>query len=274
VSIIGTCKLCRAENIELRDSHLLSKAAYKILRKSDNGDSPVAVDKDVSLMTDSQVRGHVLCGVCEDRFNKNGEGWVLRYCYRGTEGFRLKDLLARSQPARQTKTFTVHAAVKIPEIEIDKLTYFATSVFWRSCIHEWRSGVGPATRRLGLGERYERELRAYLLGNAAFPQNAALWVHIADDELLGYMSIPTGGKLGGHWRYDFHLLGIGFTLWLGRLMPSTVRRLCFVQSPEHFIYSGKVVSDLILQQAGKLFAKTRPVGSLSRWFENRSSAVK
>ena len=105
--------MCRTVNVELRDSHLLSKAAYKILRKSQDGDSPIMVDREIALITDSQVRGHVLCGKCEDLLNKNGEGWVLRHCYRAAEGFRLRDLLYEIEPEHSRDHFTVYAATKV-----------------------------------------------------------------------------------------------------------------------------------------------------------------
>src|SRR5713101_7481238 len=98
MSVIGTCKLCRSSGVELRDSHFLSKAAYKLLRESQDGQSPIMMDSKIAICTDLQVRGRVFCRSCEDLLNKNGEGWVLRNCYRHEKGFALKDKLIASRP--------------------------------------------------------------------------------------------------------------------------------------------------------------------------------
>jgi len=51
----GECKLCHATG-ELRDSHFIPKAAYKIIKES-QGESPVVVNAEVSLQTDNQIEG-------------------------------------------------------------------------------------------------------------------------------------------------------------------------------------------------------------------------
>ena len=60
------------------------------------------------------------------------------------------------------------------------------------------------------------------------------------------------------------LIGDRFYVMARGLIPKEVRRFCFVRSPEHFVSSGNVISDMIVSQAGKLFGKTKPVGSLAR----------
>jgi len=37
-----------------------------------------------------QARRHILCSLCEQRLNENGERWVLHNCYRGRGRFRLR----------------------------------------------------------------------------------------------------------------------------------------------------------------------------------------
>lgn len=90
---LGQCKLCHATG-ELRDSHFIPKAAYKIIKESE-GESPIVVNAEVSLQSDSQMKDYVLCAQCEERFNKNGESWVMKYCSRNAEGFNLKELIER-----------------------------------------------------------------------------------------------------------------------------------------------------------------------------------
>jgi|SRR5205809_3343112 len=76
---LGTCKLCLTKDSDLQDSHLQAKAGYRLLRESP-GIAPVVVRE--VMMKDEQVRDYVFCAACEDRFNKNGETWILQHCYR------------------------------------------------------------------------------------------------------------------------------------------------------------------------------------------------
>ena len=94
--IRGECRLCCVTG-ELRDSHFIPKAAYKIIKESE-GESPVVVNAEVSFQTDRQIKDHVLCPKCEERFNKNGENWVMKYCSRNDDGFKLKELIDKSKP--------------------------------------------------------------------------------------------------------------------------------------------------------------------------------
>ena len=78
----GICKSCLREGKLLR-SHLIPRAYYKLLR------TPGADDPNPSLTFDNatrtsqdQLAQHLLCEVCEDRINKNGERWVLLNNYR------------------------------------------------------------------------------------------------------------------------------------------------------------------------------------------------
>src|SRR5689334_22524971 len=127
----GQCKLCLKSGA-LCDSHFVPKAAYQIVRKIDN-ESPVAVDKELSVQTDRQIRGYILCPDCEDRFNKNGESWVMGNCFRG-DGFKLKELIEGLRPKFAREGLSVYSAAEIPQIDIDKLTYFAASIIWRGSI--------------------------------------------------------------------------------------------------------------------------------------------
>ena len=77
VAMVGTCKLCGESGVVLRDSHLLPKAGYRLLTKSQDGDAPIVMNSKVAIAKDEQVRGHVFCATCEDLLNKNGEAWTL-----------------------------------------------------------------------------------------------------------------------------------------------------------------------------------------------------
>ena len=70
----GICKLCKQQR-DLLDSHLLPKAVYKHIRRSDGaGNKIVAVSHEIVTFTDRQIQDHLLCADCEDRFGRMRTG--------------------------------------------------------------------------------------------------------------------------------------------------------------------------------------------------------
>lgn len=263
----GECKLCHVTG-ELRDSHFIPKAAYKIIKESE-GESPVVVNAEVSLQSDSQMRDHVLCAQCEERFNKNGESWVMKYCSRNAEGFKLKELIDASKPLTGNG-LKVYSAALIPEIDLEQLTYFASSIVWRAAVHKWKLGK-KRIEPIYLGT-YREELRRYLLGETPFPKNAVVWVSVIPEEKLWNVFIPPyGEKVNQCKRYKFPFLGMSFMVFLGNQIDSTFREMCTLRSEKHFIYTGDPSTEMIIRDFGRVVAKSRPVGSLKNSLEDNSS---
>src|SRR5437899_11585553 len=137
----GQCKLCLRENVDLRRSHFLPAAAYRILsdRRFKNP-NPIMITDSAALQSSWQQREPLLCNDCEQRFHRNGENWIFSKCLRRDGNFPLRDLLiARTADAGQGGATQVYLAAKIPEIDINALIYFGTSMFWRGSIHSWNS---------------------------------------------------------------------------------------------------------------------------------------
>ncbi|HEY1403564.1 MAG TPA: hypothetical protein VGB05_05520 [Pyrinomonadaceae bacterium] len=215
----------------------------------------------MALHTNDQVRDYVLCPRCEQRFDENGERWVMRNCYRGDHKFKLKDFIDASQPVIETRS-QVYSAALIPQIDIEKLTYFVASIIWRNSVHDWRSGKDKVAR-IYLGP-YREELRHYLLGETSFPQNAALVLSIIpDSNLWNFFSFPIGGKVNQHWQYNFSLLGLSFMFFLGGLIDPIITKICTYRSPEKFIFMTDDANQMVFRDFGKLIKKSRPVGSLN-----------
>lgn len=255
---IGICKLCHSRG-ELRDSHFIPKSAYRLILRSE-GTPPVVIKPTVAMQTNEQVRDYVLCQTCEQRFNESGEQWVMEHCYRDGQGFKLKDLIDSTEPV-MGNGLKMYSASGIPQINVEKLTYFIASIMWRGAIHEWKSGKDKI-RRVYLA-KYTKELQSYLLGEAAFPQNAVLWVSIIpDSKLWNTVSPPYGEKLNQCWRYKFIFLGISFMFFLGARIDPIIRRTCIYRSPEKFIFMGDETSEMVIRDFGKLIRQSRPVGSL------------
>ena len=93
---LGKC-ICQRESVELQDSHLIPKAVYRLIEKSHGGKAPIIV-KSVTLQKNEQVRAHVFCDSCEQRFSDYGEQWTLDHCNRFAEGFRLQKTVSTLRP--------------------------------------------------------------------------------------------------------------------------------------------------------------------------------
>src|SRR5262245_63849308 len=79
---VGVCALCRRQR-ELRDSHLLPAAIYKLLRDPQRPNpNPVMVTRKLAGTTSWQVKARLLCDECEQQFSRKGERYVLAQCAR------------------------------------------------------------------------------------------------------------------------------------------------------------------------------------------------
>jgi hypothetical protein len=227
---IGACALCKAID-QLYRSHCLPAASYKHLQ--DPGDpTHIILSSEKHYRTSKQVWDYLLCRSCEDRFSNKGERWVVSNGFHASGTFPLHSDLKSAQALCKVGDGWAFSGRATAAVEVEKLTYFAASVFWRAAIHDWQF-----EERLVFC-RYQEEFRQYLLGEADFPQNAALIIHVSDTpKPLAIATFPVGGKIDGtYYRYDFRLPGLLFTLFLGQRMPRAARILCAVRSPERMIF--------------------------------------
>jgi len=128
---VGICKLCLKEK-ELQDSHLLGRAVYKVIREE--GEDPVVMTPDLIVSTSRQVRAHLLCSDCEQRFSKNGEQYFSSVMAR-KDKFVLLDLLQAVEPIEKQTDHVVYSGLGA-RIDTNKLAYYALSVLWRSGVHQ------------------------------------------------------------------------------------------------------------------------------------------
>ena len=217
----GTCGLCRLDR-ELRKSHLLTAATYKLSRDPDRRNpNPVILTADRATTTSKQVSDRFLCGECEDRFSRLGERYVLGQCARRDGEFRLRTDLAGAPVLYEDERFRVHPVDELLADRVEQYMYFAASVVWRAGARSW-SLDGKNLGRIPLGERYEEQLRQYLLGEAAYPVRARLFVHVWSDDRVDSTSVPpTSERINRTWRHKFCVPGILFILFLGGAVPET-----------------------------------------------------
>jgi hypothetical protein len=156
----GICKLC-LQTRELRDSHLLPKALYRMSRwEGEKNPNPLLLSAEGAVQTSLQVKDYVLCSECEQRFNREGERYAMSQVQRGGK-FPLLAALSAVSPSKASGGFAWYHRSVTPGIDRETLAYFALSVFWRASVHVWHGtadttgivrGANPETpaRRNGL----------------------------------------------------------------------------------------------------------------------------
>jgi hypothetical protein len=131
------------------ESHFLPAGVYRILR--DDGEknpNPWQLTRTNSVQTSWQMKAPLLCFDCEQRLCKHGEAWVLAHCLKKDGAFPLASILAGRSPALASDETTtrIYHAFGIPEINVNAISYFAASMFWRGSIHPWNEdGTYPVS---------------------------------------------------------------------------------------------------------------------------------
>ena len=258
--ISGMCALCHQVR-ELRDSHLVPKALYRLTRlKARGAADPVIVTSTIRRQTSFQARKHLLCGDCEARFDRNGENWVMRHCYRGYDRFRLRDLLGKTKPiyTDEDEELVVYDASGVAGMSIEKMVYFAVSVFWRASVCDWESSGQPYAP-ISLGTRYQEQVRQFLLGEADFPQNAARMLVVSQlPRPHVTFSFPYTTRLETRHAHTLHIPGLTFQLSLGAQNDPGTNETCIVRSAWHPILVCHAGDARVQQSILRLMGKTAP----------------
>ena len=256
---IGKCALC-LKTRELCDSHLLPAAFYRILAEGE----VVVVDKDkTAVLTSAQARAHLLCSDCETRFNREGEDWVLKNCWRSPKRFLLHSALAAAIPFFDKNGARVYKGREISGINIEKLTYFGLSVFWRASVCNPHFGRVNRQYQLQLGP-YQNALRLYLLGTTGMPEDVVLCVAICacHDELQNtIIAMPYLSRKRIYHIYQFAVPGIRFHMFCGRMVPEQLKSHC-CSARLGYLYVNESIEDGILKTARVMVKQAEPKGKL------------
>jgi hypothetical protein len=138
--------------------------------------------------------------------------------------FPLRDVLRVVRPVFEDDIGWVYSAHDIPGFDVDKLEYFALSVFWRSAAHTWRDRDTIPQIDLGV---HEDEIRRFLLGESGFPKEAYLLAGIWPAEPVPIATyFPVAEETQGYGLFRFYIPGFEFALCVGDKVPSEVRQLC------------------------------------------------
>jgi hypothetical protein len=230
----GTCKLCLLEK-DLQKSHLVPRSLYKKVRTSgQRNNDPLVLTAKSRRPSSHQLQDYLLCRDCEHLFNVNGENYVMRLALASGR-LPLLDILDKITTPVQTNEWKSYSAADTPQIERDKLAYFALSVFWRASVHTWHNEDG-STVRIELGTRYNEEIRKYLLGQTLVPAHAHLKVNVCTDQVHQNMFFPPAANVKNKLRlFGFVACGIDFRFGIGKSVPGFLQRLSILKKPEQWI---------------------------------------
>ncbi len=197
-------------------------AIYKLARDDDLKDpNPILFSGGRAWTSSEQVQMPFLCADCEQMFGAGGERYVLSQCCR-PEGFALRDGLKGRSPVLADDQIAVFD-LEVGDENLEHITYFAASVFWRASAGRWKGDTGPL-ELISLGTKYEDEFGSYLLGKQSFPGSSILVLLIcSEDKPFRGASFPVSDRSSGCFKHWFYMPGLMFTMFVGNRKPEQMR---------------------------------------------------
>lgn len=205
------------------------------------------------------MQEYLLCTSCEARFKNNGEDWIIVNSYRGRGGgFALREILLQQTPYQTDGNRKLYSCIDVPGVDIEKIIYFAASVFWRASARMWRRD--ERTIKIDLAQ-YQEPLRLFLLGMSPFPDRMALhtWISSLDGDLLASLHSPEANRVQGVRAYQFAVPGITFRLMVGGHIPQAFLDYCTAPSPLRVV---GIIPDLDHNDVTDMAARYRRVAPL------------
>ena len=256
--MIGTCRLCLREGVELQRSHLLSAAVYRVLRDESGvrNPNPVQITPEGSVQSSKQQRAHLLCQTCEAILSREGEDWIFRHGMKNDGRFPLADLLRTYTPSVGTHAehTRLYESNLIPEINAAAITHFAVGIFWKASLYPWNTDM---TIPVNLGG-YDNHFRRFLLGETAFPQDAVLTVCVREGGVIDKLTHTPHGMSGPKIStYQFPTPGFSFVLTIGKQIPLRTSQYCFVRGLGRPIVTTVAVEQFLLNQAQHAVIRAR-----------------
>jgi hypothetical protein len=247
------CRLCKS-TAPLKRSHILPKGLYKkLLDRRAKNPHPIHISPEKAVQSSRQITEYMLCEKCEQRFSDNGEKWMLANCFDGRSLFPLRESILARAAVRHGKEFSSVAGARVPELANHQLKYFAASVFWRASIRNRMVGA-EGSNEVDLGRAYEEEFRRYLIGESSFPARSALLVCLSSahppSNTFSYPATMPHHPRGCH-AHRLVIPGICFDLHVGKAAVAA-HRVCFVHSPEHFVFFTTAIESWIAESCFKL----------------------
>ncbi|MCM1565157.1 MAG: hypothetical protein NC238_04190 [Dehalobacter sp.] len=220
---IGMCALCKEENVELRESHIIPKLAYKRIKAFQN--SRFRNFYDINSIYQDGEKKPLLCSNCELFFSKYETHFANNYLDKFLEGNR-----------------------KLPKL-YDKIDIYIFSVAWRILYDDLfilNSFDGEYARKVF--EEFEKKLLCYLeelrIGNSpTSPQCIKNYIFTIRD--LGFINEVAEFLEPSLFGYSFHSGDqskyIVFSHYAGIIIATVYR-------PANVIILGRKLSEYILDR--------------------------
>jgi hypothetical protein len=224
----GICKLC-GEYKTLRKSHFIPKGFYpKDLKKLEYATRRAAG------IHSRHVKQYLLCNSCEEKFNKNGESYVIKLIRPNETDFPIRDKIA-SATSPESDGVSVVSAPTIG-VDTDKFAYFMLSVVWRASVKQWRLPDRSLSNLLDPGE-YQEPIRKFLNGETKFPDNMIVIVSVGTDQYSRDRWFAPA-PLTEHGLKTVSLLtrGVFFRLLMGEKIVTQLGDYCCVTSPSKNLF--------------------------------------
>jgi hypothetical protein len=130
---------------------------------------------------------------------------------------------------------------------MEKIVYFAVSVFWRGAVHQWASTLRSEAPDVHLCA-YEEPIRQFLLGALPLPDDVTLWVLVCPNgSVLNAMLVPWDAHLSECSRYFFYVSGLCFVLQFADKLLQSYRTTCAYHSPDKIIWVSMEFENVIRQ---------------------------
>ena len=254
---IGTCKLCQTKNVTLRDSHILPKWGYKMVKGDSNDFIEITPQK--SHYTNREHKEYLLCQDCENRFGIREDyvrNLVDRY-YNKKELFNLFTL-DPNQLTNPNAKF-IYSTLSIECIDEEKIAYFATSIIWRAAV------CSKKPENLYLKE-YQEQIRQYLDEKINFPKNAYLIVYFHNRYCRfpnAILTSPTTAQSeDSYYCHYFFFYGISFMLFLGHSIPVAIKKYSLINGDSPSIIIRSLENIASMDQIRELTEKSKATGRL------------
>jgi hypothetical protein len=226
----GRCPLCTRDGMDLCNSHLISEGIYWRA-----GEDRVVMTPQIFVSVSNQVKDYLLCPDCEKKFGE-AENYVFPLIRQRDASFPLLERLKASAPLGPTTSGSQVYSGPAVGIDLDKLAYFALSMFWRASVHVWKTLNGqPISMPL---RSYEEPIRQYLNGETGFPMSVVLKLTVCTDaESHGMVFAPVEWTNDLYTGYDMTVLGVCFTMIAGVPPGAKDWDLCCVNSKHRVIFA-------------------------------------
>jgi hypothetical protein len=190
-----------------------------------------------------QIKSHLLCFDCEQRFDRNGESEVLRWVNPKSKDFRLGDRLKVALPRDYDRRGCDQSVNRYSGEDIgadmDKFAYFAISVVWRGAVQDWMMPDGTVRPHDALGDFVE-PMRLYLLGQSRLPPDTSVIVIVgSDEESRKVWTTPQVHVEADCLNFRFLTFGVLFRVMMGYRQPQYFRESCCT-SPRKCLFYGSM----------------------------------